>query len=296
MSTTTTRFDLYQTVTDRIITLLEQGVIPWKKPWLDTGPPINAISKRKYHGVNVWLLLSLPYSQQQYLTFDQLKRVGGSVKRGEKGHLVVYRALLEDKSKENGAPPTEAEKKYAMRYHVLFNVEQCTNIPESILFTSYKHPPDPIAACDELVANMQQAPKITFTKQLAFYHIADDYVNMPKRKTFKSAEGYYHTLFHELVHSTGHETRLHRSSITDMAEFGSEPYSFEELIAELGASYLSSHVGITHDIENSSAYIQAWLKELRGDKRLIISASAAAQRATNFILGVKSEEDQEKKE
>lgn len=293
MGTTNTKFDLYQTVTDRIVALLEQGIIPWKKPWTDSGPPSNAVSKRKYHGVNVWLLLSLPYDHQLYLTFEQLKRLGGSVKRGEKGHLVVYRALLENRLGENEEPheSEESGKKYALRYHVVFNVDQCTNIPEALLYSSYKIPPDPIAACDEIAAHMPNVPQITVGKQQAFYSIDGDYISMPKLKAFKSAEGYYNTLFHELIHSTGHEARLHRKSITEMAEFGSDTYSFEELIAELGASYLSCYTGIKHETENSAAYIQAWLGKLRNDKRVIISASSAAQRATDYILGIKSEEE-----
>src|SRR5258706_5305718 len=132
---------------------------------------------------------------------------------------------------------------------------------------------------------MPQAPIIKHKENEAFYHAEQDFINMPKMKSFKAKELYYSTLFHELVHSTGHEKRLNRPSIIEMAEFGSEKYSIEELIAELGASYLCSLSGILDtSIQNSSAYINGWLSKIKNDKRLIVQAAGRAQRAVDFII------------
>ena len=132
---------------------------------------------------------------------------------------------------------------------------------------------------------MPQCPEIRHKQQEAFYHKVDDYINMPKKKSFQSPHLYYATLFHELVHSTGSEKRLNRSSIAEMAEFGSELYSLEELIAEMGSAYLASFTGIEHkSMDNTVAYIQGWLGKLRNDKRFIVQASGQAQRAVDFII------------
>jgi antirestriction protein ArdC len=138
---------------------------------------------------------------------------------------------------------------------------------------------------------MPQCPPIKHKVQKAFYDIETDHINMPRKKSFSSSESYYSTLFHELVHSTGHEKRLNRPSITEMAEFGSEVYSIEELVAELGAAYLCSSAGIlTGQIKDSAAYIQGWLAKLKNDKRFIVRASGYSQRAVDYILNIKEAE------
>ncbi len=132
---------------------------------------------------------------------------------------------------------------------------------------------------------MQNMPEIRHDKQKAFYVPSGDYINMPPMESFTNSESYYATLFHELVHSTGHFIRLNRREVMDLNEFGSEQYSMEELTAEIGACYLMSHTGIlTSDITNTAAYIQSWLSKLRNDKRFIVYACAQAQRAVDFIL------------
>jgi len=125
-------------------------------------------------------------------------------------------------------------------------------------------------------------------QSIAYYDVERDYINMPKKKSFKTVEGYYATLFHELVHSTGSEKRLNRNTIIEMVEFGSEPYSIEELIAELGCAYLCFYAGISRgEIKNSAAYISGWLKTLKNDKKFIVQASGNAQRAVDYILNIK---------
>jgi antirestriction protein ArdC len=138
----------------------------------------------------------------------------------------------------------------------------------------------------EIVAGMPQPPIINHGMSKAFYSPREDSVGMPLPERFESEEGYFATLFHELVHSTGHERRLKRATLADSAGFGSDPYCKEELIAEMGAAFLCGHAEIIErTIDNSAAYLNAWLERLRNDKMLIVQAAAQAQKATDFILG-----------
>jgi antirestriction protein ArdC len=276
--------DVYQMVTDRIIELLETGTVPWQKPWTESGLPMNVISKRPYRGINLWLLLSLNYKRNLFLTWDQLKKIGGSVLQGQHGHIVVFWKQVKKVPEEldgNG----KAKQIPMLRYYKVFNVEQCRDVPKDLIPELVKTAIDPILECEAIINTMPDSPLLIFTGKKAFYDIEKDHVVLPNLKRFKTSESYYSTLFHELVHSTGAEKRLGRKTITEMAEFGSEPYSMEELIAELGAAYLNSFTGILDkEIESSAAYISGWLEKLRSDKRFIITASGQAQRAVDLIL------------
>jgi antirestriction protein ArdC len=291
METKTIRKDVYEIVTSIIIEKLETGIIPWKQPWKGTGAPMNLISKKPYRGLNILLLSYHGYSSNYFLTFKQLLSIGGRVKKGEKSHLVVF-WKWDPAPEENEAQPPQTEeqaKRQApiLRYYHVFNTEQCEGIPAGHLSDLLEVPDnDPIAACEELVGNMPQRPDIRFKYNEAFYHPLLDYVNMPKMERFDDSESYYHILFHELIHSTGHDSRLCRKFSDCMEEWGSEAYSFEELIAEIGSNYLDAIAGISSPaIDNSIAYIQGWLSRLKGDKRFIIDAACKAQRAVDFILG-----------
>src|ERR1043165_1346982 len=287
-NTSSTKVDVYQIVTDRIIELLEQGTVPWQKPWTEAGVPANLLSKRPYRGINLWLLLSLNYERNLFLTWDQLKKIGGSVKKEEKGQVVIFWKNVKKQPEEldeKGQPKTIA----VLRYYKVFNVAKCREIP-SELFPESTQPNEnfnPIQECESIVHNMPGCPSIQYKAERAYYDIENDLINMPKKKSFKQNKAYYSTLFHELVHSTGHEKRLNRPSVTEMAEFGSEPYSIEELVAELGAAYLCSFTGIlTAQIKESASYIKGWLSKLKDDKRFIIRASGYSQRAVDHILNI----------
>lgn len=283
-NTSSTKLDVYQLVTDRIIELLEAGTIPWQMPWSETGIPMNAISKRAYRGINLWLLLSLKYERNLFLTWDQLKKVGASVNQGQHGHIVVFWKQVKKQPEELDSTG-KAKTTPMLRYYKVFNIEQCRDIPKDLIPELIKDDVDPILECEAVVNAMPDSPLLMFTGKKAYYDVLKDQVVLPKLKSFKSPESYYCTLFHELVHSTGAEKRLGRKSIVEMAEFGSEPYSMEELIAELGASYLNSFTGILDkQIENSAAYISGWLTKFKSDKKFIISASGQAQKAVDLIL------------
>lgn len=283
--------DVYEIITSRIIEQLEQGRVPWKQPWTEAGLPQNLISKRYYRGINTWLLLSLGYSQNYFLTYKQIKDIGATLKKGEKSCPVVFWTWLEPKEDA----PVDTKAKPMLRYYTVFNIEQCERIPESMIpQTNTEQNNDPIEICEQIVVNMQKKPDIKHKENRAYYHPLLDYINMPKLKSFNSSESYYVTLFHELVHSTGHLSRLNRSEITDMESLGGDAYSTEELVAEIGACYLCSHAGILQqEFDNNMAYIQSWLAKLKNDKRCIVFASAKAQKAVDYILNVQVKESEE---
>jgi antirestriction protein ArdC len=295
-NTSSTKLDVYQMVTDRIIELLEAGTVPWQKPWMEGGLPMNVISKRAYRGINLWLLLSLSYERNLFLTWDQLKKIGGSVNQGQHGHIVVFWKQVKKVPEElddKGKPKTTP----MLRYYKVFNVEQCRDIPNELIPELLKDEVDPILECEAVINTMPDSPLLILKGKKAYYDILKDQIVLPQLRSFKSPESYYSTLFHELVHSTGAEKRLGRKSIVEMAEFGSEPYSMEELIAELGASYLNSYTGILDkQISNSASYISSWLLKFKSDKRFIITASGQAQRAVDLILNRQEQESKDEVE
>lgn len=278
---------MYGIVTDRIIEQLEKNAIPWKKPWTDD-PPRNFLTMAPYRGINLLLLAAQDYSTSYYLTFEQLKSVGGSVLKDEKAHLVVFYKRTE---KEKEKAEDKQEYLSVLRYYRVFNVAQCRDIPERLFPSESRHRRPELSACEEIVERMPNCPQIKHGRQEAWYDPQKDCVSMPKQGSFASAEGYYHTLFHELIHSTGHQSRLNRREVTDNAKYGSEPYSIEELTAEIGACFLGSISGVgIADLENSTAYIGGWLEKLRNDRSLVVYAASRAQKAVDWILNAQLEQ------
>jgi antirestriction protein ArdC len=278
--------DVYELVTNRIVEFLEKGTIPWQKPWTEAGVPRNLVTNRQYRGINILLLQSLGYTQNLFLTWEQLKSIGGSVKRGEKSHLVTFWKPMGRKEKGK-----KATTEYELRYYRVFNVIQCKDIPENVHQEPLQVVHDPIKACEAILGNMPDCPTIEHNTEGAYYLVQQDAINLPNKPAFKTAEGYYATLFHELVHSTGHKSRLNREGITATPEYGAELYCLEELVAELGTAYLCSQGGILpKEIENTAAYIKGWIAPLRNDKQFIVKASSLAQRAVDYILKTQDEE------
>jgi len=275
-------FDIYQMVTNLIVERLESGVVPWQMPWKAGGMPRNGISRRPYSGFNFWYLLSFRFERPWFLTFNQVKELGGSIKKGSKSFLVVFWKLL-DVTRDDGT----MDEVPMLRYYRVFHIDQVTGIPAEKLpkLENHDHDFDPIAACDELVERWTDSPAIEHGKAQACYIPSLDKVEMPSPRTFFVDEHYYSALFHELVHSTGHHSRLNRFGKLPNHNFGSRDYSQEELIAEMGASYLSGLTGIEQaTLDNSAAYIQGWLKRLKSDRKFFVQAATQAQRAVDYIL------------
>lgn len=283
--------DVYTIVTKRIIEHLEKGVVPWRQPWAEAGLPKNLITGKNYRGINVWLLSSLSYPQNYFLTFKQVKDLGGSVKKGEKSQEVIFWKWLEKENQEKNEGTEKVKKIPMLKYYRVFNIDQCEGIPKEKVPPVIERKNDPIEACERIINDMPKRPEIKNKEQSAYYNKSSDFVNMPKMETFASSEDYYGTLFHELVHSTGHNERLNRKEIMQNKGFRTENYAVEELTAEMGASYLKSYSGIPMEqLENNAAYIKGWLERLRNDKKIIVYASSQAQKATDFILNIKKEE------
>ena len=290
--------DAFQVITDRIIGLLETGTIPWQKPWQGgAGMPKNLISRKEYRGINTFLLHAMMYENPYWLTFNQAKGLGGHVKQGEKACPVVFWKWLDV---EDSGSPTGKKRVPFLRYYSVFNLAQCEGIPIDKLpvIDGGKREHTPIAAAEQIVAAMPKRPAIENTWQRAFYSPGKDFVGMPAPETFRSAEDYYSVLFHELTHSTGHESRLNRKGVSgtngEWSPFGSQSYSQEELVAEMGAAFLCGQVGIVErTIDNSAAYIKSWLERLKDDRKLVIYAAAQAQKAADFILNVQPASEME---
>lgn len=281
--TSTKRGSGYDQITERIIALLEQGTVPWQKPWqAKTGLPRNLISKRPYRGINVFLLHAMHYESPFWLTFRQAMELGGSVRKGEKACPVVFWKQLEVEDKETG----EAEKISLLRLYSVFNLAQIDGLKNTPAIT--EEPANGITSAAQIIEQMPQRPPIKHGMARAFYSLSGDYVGLPSPERFKSEAEYYCVAYHELVHSSGHSSRLNRSTLTESEGFGSDPYCKEELIAEMGAAFLCGQAGIAErTIENSAAYIQGWLEQLQNDNKLIVRAAAQAQKAADFILGTK---------
>lgn len=284
--------DVYSLVTDKIISALEAGTVPWQKPWAAAGGmPRNLASRRPYRGMNVLLLsLGQPYLSPWWLTYKQAQELGGNVRKGERSSIVTFWKSPESTAATDPeavpAQPTAERRAPILRSYHVFNVEQCEGIaaPPSDEFKPKEH--EPIAQCEAIVSTMPRRPMIQRDPRRAYYAPSLDFVAIPDLSQFESPEGYYATLFHELIHSTGHASRLARSNVGAPAPFGTGDYSKEELVAEFGAAFLCGHAGIFPSTADSQAsYIDGWLSVLKKDKRLLPIAAAQAQRAADFVLG-----------
>lgn len=269
----------YDRITERITALLEQGTVPWRKPWkAKTAWPRNFTTRKSYRGVNVFLLTAMSYESPFWLTFHQASELGGTVRKGEKACPIVFWKPLKIADEASG----EDKQIPLLRIYHVFNVAQCEGLGEAPAVDGAPPPLKPA----EIVAAMPDPPAIKHGLTQAFYAPRDDSVGMPNRERFESDDSYFATLFHELVHSTGHEKRLHRATLSEHAGFGSDPYCKEELIAEMGAAFLCGYAEILeHTIASSAAYVQNWLERIRHDKTLIVQAAAQAQKAADLILG-----------
>jgi len=281
--------NINETITDQIIENLKNEVVPWKKPWSSSGigSPINGLSGKPYRGINVFILTLNDYPTPVWLTFKQAKILGGKIKKGEKATPICFWKWSE-KQTDNG----ESERYSFLKHYNVFNISQCeVELPKKIKGLMESKPFNKVESlfkADNLINKFVGKPVINHIKQnKAFYSPTIDSITLPIKNQFDSQAEYYSTLFHELGHSTGHSKRLNRPGIEEIASFGSNDYSKEELIAEMTAAFLCGYCQIDNTIENSTAYIKSWLTVLKDDNKMVISAASAAQKAFDHILGVK---------
>lgn len=280
---------VYEIVTDKVIAALESGTVPWVKPWDPTiGAPRSMNGNRPYRGVNIFLLgltaSAHGYSSPYWGTYKHIGDLGGQVRKGEKSTLVTFFKRVTRKD-ENGEP----QSFFMLRYFSVFNAEQADDLPERF----YSAPVgggdhSPIAEAEAIVAAYPAPPTIEHGDSAAYYRPASDLIRMPDPEAFVSTESYYSTLFHEMIHSTGHSKRLNRDTLNQAVTFGTPSYSKEELVAEMGAAMLCGVAGIDNEagVNQSAAYIRSWLSVLKGDPKMVVQAAGKAQRAADHILGV----------
>lgn len=299
------------------IDALSEGVVPWKRPWTGLGSPVS-IDGREYRGFNALLLDYLCYKHgwqtPVFLTLPRVNDIGGKVRRGEHGACVSFWKVYapngapvpadasgdasgEEEGEETAAPASDARKarpKYVLRYYYVFNVAQCDfedgalekHLPRDARTRPACTFPEDVSAAGEGVWNgyADGPARLPESGARAFYRPSTDEIQMPPRANFDSAQDYYATLFHEMVHSTGHVSRLNR--IRQTAAFGEEDYGREELVAEIGSAMLCGRCGFAPaTLDNSKAYVAGWLRAIKGNPGMLVSAASAAQKAVDRIVG-----------
>lgn len=284
----TEKFNIYEAITNRIIEQLENGKIPWMKPWSGVASgAYNRVSKKPYSLLNQMLL----QHDGEYATYKQWSDIGGKVKKGEKSEIVVFWKILNVEETKDGK--TEKKSIPLLKYINVFHVSQVDGVePKTAKLIEH----NPIEEAEQIkndYANRENIRIEELVTDRAFYSPSRDYIQVPCKEQYKDVMEFYSTLFHEMVHSTGHKDRLKRLDCSvKFASFGSEDYSKEELIAEIGSAFLMNHIGIetAKTFNNSTAYIQSWLKVLKDDNRFIVSASSKAEKAMKYILGIEIED------
>lgn len=283
--------DVYQIVTDRIIEKLEQGVVPWHQEWHGTiDGAFNRITKRPYSLLNQMLLSK----DGEYASLKQWNKLGGHIKPGEHGEVVVFWKMqgysqvhTEVDADGNETQVVKMKQIPLLKYHKVFHISQVEGVKP--LEISKPVGNNPIERAEEVIKNYVENDHLTLINSVpsnrAYYSPVLDKVVVPMLSQFENEQGYYATLFHELTHSTKHPTRLNRSN-DGLAFFGSEDYSKEELVAEIGSANMMRILGIDTEgtFNNSASYIENWLRVLKSDKKFIVSASSQASKATDYIL------------
>ena len=270
--------DIYQEITDKIMAELEAGVQPWAKPWADAKFPTAAVvptnfaTGKPYRGINVPLLWMTGHEDMRFMTFKQGQSIGATVRKGERGHMVVFfkRLAVHDATKPDD---DDAKRTIPMlRMFTVFHVSQFDGIPEA---------PAPKATPITYTEAQRMAGLATVVHggNRAFYRRTTDTIHLPQPGQFKSEADYHATALHELTHWTGAESRCNREF---GKRFGDNAYAFEELVAEMGAAFLCATAGIGYQAQHAQ-YLQSWLKVLKADKRAIVHAASKAQAAVDHV-------------
>lgn len=283
--------DIYAKVTNKIIADLERGNLTWLQPWKsghaagEISRPLRAMGK-PYQGINVIMLWASAMEQgfdcPIWITYKQAVELGGQVRKGEKGSLVVYADTIRKTETNDKGEDVETAIPF-MKGYTVFNAQQIDNLPTHFTTRTEQWHGQP-------VERMEQAERFFASTQItiqhggnkAYYSPSQDMVQMPDMQSFRDGESYYATLAHETTHWTRHETRLNRRF--DSKRFGDAGYAMEELVAEIGAAFLCADLGITPETrEDHAAYIASWLKALKNDKRAMFTAASHAQRAVDYL-------------
>ena len=274
---------VYEIITERIIEQLENGVIPWQKPWTGTrSGAYNRISNKPYSLLNQMILKH----GGEYATFKQWSDLDGKIRKGEKSEVVTFWKIQPyEEENENGEKVIKQIP--LLRYYNVFHISQVDGVePKEQLKISNL---EPIEEAEKIKTDYMNREHLKIFEKVtndAFYLPIQDYIQVPCKEQYQDIEEFYSTLFHEMIHSTGHKSRLNRSDMQGIVRYGSEKYSKEELTAELGSAMIINILGIETEksFKNSSGYIQDWLQVLKNDNKFIVSASSRAEKAVKYIL------------
>ena len=285
------RVSLYDEVTNRIVAEMEQGVVPWVRPWSRSAAPLgmprSAASRKNYSGINILILwdavIRRGFAGQEWLTFRQALSLGGHVRKGERGTVICYADSFIPKAERervqtSGDDPSRVP--FLKRFTV-FNVEQCERLPAHIVPQPPVYPEtEKHSAAEGLIA--ASGATIREAGGEAFYHLDEDFIRLPPRGSFVTPADYYCTALHELGHWTANPARLARDLT---GRFGSTAYAREELIAELTSAFLCAHLGIVPQVRHAD-YLANWLAVLKADSRAIFHAASQASKASDFLLAI----------
>lgn len=288
---------VYEMVTNNIISQLEKGIIPWEKPWTGAAAgAYNRITKKSYSLINQCMLKKTG----EYATFKQWTNLGGKIKKGSKAEFVVFWKILPVKETDPDTGKVTTKGIPLLRYYNVFHIDDVEGVEP--LTREMRHIVDASQEAEDIISNYTTREGIKLYRETgnrAYYSPMLDEVHVPKLEQFVNQAEAYSTYFHELTHSTGHKTRLDRFPANPLdAMFGSETYSKEELVAEMGAAFILNEIGMEtkKSSRNNAAYIQSWLKVLQNDVRFVTSAASKAEKAVKLILGKEEKEKEETEE
>jgi len=282
-----TQSAIREEVTNRIVAALESGEVPfWRRGWTrseHSGPPTNAVSRKPYQGINRVLLSLMGHDSKWWATYKQWQSVGGQVRRGEKSVTgIIYKPITKKSVAEDGEIETSsfALLKTFSLFHISQiegDLDQFRDAPTTETESTF------VDFCPAEEAFRLTGAEVRFGGSQAFYSPSGDFIQLPQKNDFCPNQ-YYPVLAHEISHWSGHETRLNR--LGKFTRFGSEAYAMEELVGELGSSYLCNDLGVpqSDDLGNVTAYLSNWLKVLKRDHSAIFSVASAASKAADFVL------------
>lgn len=294
MNTQTTKNDVFQIITEQLLDLIKTSNLPaWKPGYLQLHQQ-NALTGSRYHGVNVFLLTLTAYvnkfNSNKWITFNQIRQLGGKVKKGSKGTKIVYyfvanQAEIEKRAQEKLINPQlpDIEKVFKPKLHVVFNLDQTENLDIDASNNSLQF--NAMSDIDAIISNHPNLPEIIhFVNRNPAYSPIEDCVYMPLTSQYPTADNYYVDLFHELGHATGHQSRLSRKAIVEVAVHDKEQYSEEELVAEFTACFCADHFSLKPDFQMSATYLKGWFSYLDNNPTVLVKSIQAAQKAAKYIL------------
>ncbi|MEA3354823.1 MAG: zincin-like metallopeptidase domain-containing protein [Campylobacterota bacterium] len=278
----------YQEMVNQFVSQLEQGTAPWTKSWMSGGLPKNFASGNQYNGMNILTLMNQGFNDNRFLTFNQVKKLGGSVKKGEKSAPIFFMKPIEKETVDDGGEK-HIEKYFVMQSYQVFNIEQTDGIEYDKHINPKKN--EVLSEAQEFIDTVKEdIPEFAGSPA---YSVTDDCIFMPDINRFEDSFNYYSTYFHELSHATGHPKRLNRED-KQLSKFGDPKYAYEELIAELSSSFLCSDLKVPMDTTRHTEYLSSWVTALKEKPNILFSAASQASKSTNFLKEMVQTKKQEK--